>query len=226
MNVGVIIPDRGDRPGFLENCYRMLSVQTLKPAYILPIDHEPDNEKCDITQRYRVGYEFYCKKKTPLSASVHNSILGGVDVIACIENDDWYAHDYIETMVKEWQKHGKPDLFGTNYTIYYHLKLKKYYTMRHDSRASMMNTLIKPDLKFEWCPDHEPFTDLHFWINVKGITKKVFEPDHIIAVGMKHGIGLCGGRQHVDKLHRYINDDRGFLKNTLDQESFDFYSKF
>jgi hypothetical protein len=128
-------------------------------------------------------------------------------------------------MVNEWEKAGRPDLFGTNYTIYYHLKKKAYFTMRHFDRASAMNTFIKPGLKIDWCPDHEPFTDIHLWMKVDGITKKLIEPSHIIAVGMKHGMTMTGGRSHVDRLHRYINADHDlhWLYDTVDEESFIFY---
>lgn len=211
MKIGIIIPDRSDRPDLLKNCLQMIQRQTLKVEYFQLMNYEPLDSSCDITQRYRTGYELL-------------GLISDIDLIAFIENDDWYAPDYLEYMVGEWEKAGRPDLFGTNYTIYYHLKLKKYFTMRHNSRASAMNTLIKPKLKFQWCADNEPYTDLHLWTKEHGFTKHVIEPNHIISVGMKHGTGLCGGRSHVDRLHRFINADNGFLKNTLDSESFEFYN--
>ena len=209
MRIGVIIPDRGDRPELFENCLRMVEAQTLKPERICVMGYTPESDKCDITQRYRRGYNHLCGKD--------------LDIIALMENDDWYSPEYLQTMVDEWIKRGKPDIFGTGYTIYYHLKLGAYFTMYHQDRASAMNTLIKPDLEINWPVDHEPFTDMHLWQNIHG---SIFFPDKVISVGMKHGIGLCGGRSHVDKLHRYTQKDEGFLKNTLDPDSYNFYSKF
>lgn len=209
MKIGIIIPDRRDRPEFLKNCIRMMEAQTLKPFLITLVNDEPLNSKCDITYRYRIGYDRLRNK--------------GLDVIALIENDDWYHPEYLKEMVNTWVEKGKPDLLGTNYTIYYHLKLRAWFKMNHNHRASAMNTLIRPDLNFNWCVDEDPYTDLHLWRQLKGI---VFEPKNVISMGMKHGIGLCGGRSHVDRLHKYINQDQdfNFLKSILDTSSFNFYS--
>ena len=101
VRIGVIIPTRGDRLMLLENSLRLLGKQTVKPDRVLVIDEEPKSDECDITYRYRTGYE----KMTD------------VDVIFFWEDDDWYIDDYIETMLKEWEKAGRPDLMGTRYTI-------------------------------------------------------------------------------------------------------------
>ena len=145
MKIGIIIPDKSDRPKFLENCLRMINSQTIKPDIIelvndKPIDINPDGyalpekRNCDITLRYRTGYDRLRNK--------------GINVIFLMENDDWYAPDYIETMLKYWEKYGRPDIFGTNYTIYYHIKLFAYFTMNHSMRSSAMSTLIRSDLNF------------------------------------------------------------------------------
>lgn len=209
MKIAVIIPDRGDRPQFMENCMRMMEAQTLQPDHLGIINHDPESDKCDITQRYRFGYHAMSKKN--------------VDMIAFIENDDWYAPDYLRYMADQWHANGKPDLFGTNYTIYYHLKLRKYFTFRHIQRASAMNTFIRPGLSFTWPQDHDPYTDQWLWVSSGIENKLAIEPAYIISVGMKHGIGKIGGEFHTNYYERYINEDNGFLKNTLDPESFRFY---
>lgn len=222
MKIGVIIPDRGDRPRFLENCLRMLNKQTLKPDVIelvnndmLTFDgdgyHVEKNKDCDITWRYRTGYERLKNK--------------GLDCILLWENDDWYHSAYIETMVREWKKAGKPEIFGTNYTIYYHIKLFAHFVMHHTTRSSAMSTLLKPDLNFTWCKDYEPYTDLHLWKTLKGVT---FQPEKNICMGIKHGEGLCGGRCHIDRLEKFINKDpaKDFLRSNMDEESFNFYTTY
>lgn len=213
MKIGVIIPTRGDRPGFLENCLRMLSCQTVQPDIVEVVDF-PASDKCDITKRYRMGYDRLRDK--------------GLDVIALMEDDDWYCREYLEIMIKEWVK-TKPDLFGTMYTIYYHIGIRGWFKFDHDRRSSAMNTLIKPDLDFAWCADHEPYTDIHLWKTLRGIlTSRTFMPDRHIALGIKHGIGMCGGRNHTDRLHRYVNIDHdlNFLRSIMDEESLEFYAKF
>jgi hypothetical protein len=223
IKVGVLIPDRGDRPDFLYNCWRMVQRQTLKPHRIELVNDTPISDRVDITWRYRKGYERF---STPVKG------VEPVDVIAFMENDDWYSGDYLETMVNGWDKHGRPEIFGCNYTIYYHLNLKAYFKMKHNERASAMNTLIRPSLKnIAWPVDHEPFTDSFLWtrIGLKGVTH---DPGRHITIGMKHGVGKTGGQSHVDRLDRYapprgvLDTDSKFLKDLLDPESFEFYSKY
>lgn len=211
--IGVIIPDRCDRPLFRKHCEYLLKQQTIYSSLrIIWMDQDPLDEAVDITKRYRIGYQ---------SLSKHY----GVDVIAFMENDDWYAPNYLETMVRAWIQQGRPDLFGTTYTIYYHLKLKKYFTFHNSQKSHMMNTLIKPGLTFNWPPDHDPYTDQWLWMGPSNIQKKlVIKPAEIISIGMKHGVGLCGGRNHVNQLNRFTEEDNGFLKNTVDPKSFDFYN--
>lgn len=212
MKIGVIIPDRGDRPQFLSNCARMIKKQTIKPDRVCLMQYQAESEACDITQRYRRGYDLLREK--------------GLDFIAFIENDDWYSPNYLEYMAKEWEKRNRPDLFGTNYTIYYHLSLRAYFKFQHVQRASMMNTIMKPDLEFTWPKDADPYTDMWLWMEKSGITdRQSFEPDHLISIGMKHGIGKIGGFFHLDAVERYINDDAksDFLRQHLDEESLKFY---
>jgi glycosyltransferase involved in cell wall biosynthesis len=205
MRIAVIIPDRGDRPLFLDNCLRMVIGQTLTPAQVVVVNDPPITADKDITWRYRIGY---------------GRVWGGIDLVAFMENDDWYAPDYLATMAREWGNAGHPDIFGTAYTIYYHIGIRKWFTMHHSHRSSAMSTVIRPYLPLSWPADNDPYTDLHLWRTVKGRT---FTPSKHICIGIKHGVGLCGGVNHVDAMHRYTNEDGGLLADTLDPESLKFY---
>lgn len=215
MKIGIIIPDRNDRPLFLENCLRLIKSQTLQPEIIELVNYEAESESVDITQRYKRGYDALRNK--------------GLDVIALMENDEWYSPDYLKIMCEGWDSFGRPDIFGTNYTIYYHIKLFAYFTMHHLTRSSAMSTLIKPDLNFEWCSDNEPYTDIHLWTRLRGVC---FSPPSTICLGIKHGVGKCGGFAHTDKLHRYENElstkdtNKEWLKSVVDEKSFEFYSNY
>lgn len=229
VRIAVLIPTRGEREVFLKNCFRMLDAQTLQPNYIHLMDYAPKSDDKDITQRYRMGYSLL-------------SAMGHFDIIALWEDDDYYAPDYLETMLNEWLKAGEPDLFGTGKTIYYHLKLRKYFTFNHPRRSSAMNMFIKPGINISWCEDNYAFTDMHLW-NMTGLAQSflpvanqlpkkswlngvIYNPNKIISIGMKHGVGMCGGRNHIDRLQRYdkVDSDMKFLSDNCDKESFEFYS--
>ena len=218
LKIAVLIPDRGDRPEFLENCLRMIKAQTVQPDLIHVINYAPRSEKCDITERYRTAYH----------------ALDGMnyDCILFMENDDFYSKKYIETMISKWIENGKPELFGTNYTYYYHIGLKRYMKLTHFRRASMMNTLIKPDLNIKWPVDDYPYTDAAIWqvdkfqIENKCIRRMIsVDPGEIISIGIKHNVGMAGGHYHNNRLERYdVNDsDFNFLESVMDNESFTFY---
>lgn len=214
MRVGVIIPDRGDRPLFMDNCTRMLKAQTLQPVAIMTMQEKPVNDLPDITMRYRKGYRYLRD--------------ANLDVIAFIENDDWYSPQYLETMVKTWENAGRPDLLGTSYTYYYHIKEFAYFKMEHYQRSSGMSTLIKPDLDIDWPNDSEPYTDSHLWFNNTQLKKVIFTPDEMICLGIKHAVGKCGGQNHNTRLDRYVHKDadKNFLRRHLDPSSFEFYSNY
>lgn len=215
--IAVIIPDRNDRPHFTANCIRQLEAQTLKPHILCHKNYDPESDDYDITQRYRRGYEELSQRDD-------------VDLIAFMENDDWYSADYLATMVKYWKSSGRPQVFGLNHSIYYHLRLGKWMKMQHPHRADNAQTLILPRLEFDWCPDNEPFTDVHIWKKAidKNTGKRLqcltFSPPHPIHIGFKHGFGKCGTQSHTSRFNRFTQETQ-LLKETLDPDSLTFFLK-
>lgn len=219
MKVGVIIPDRGDRPRLFEWCRKLLAAQTWRPRYVMFMNYHPESEEKDITQRYRRGYEQLRNK--------------GLDVICFMESDDWYSPNYIEIMVEEWKRQGRPDLLGMRETIYYHIRLFEYFPMQHEQRSSAMSTLIRADMDFQWPNDNEPYLDSWLWMGPpqSSFKKALWLPEKEICIGIKHGEGMTGGNMHVDRLGHYQahgkkDFDKKFLRETVDPESFEFYSTF
>lgn len=211
MKIGVIIPDRNDRPLFLLNCLRMLAAQTVQPEIINVVNYIHKNSTCDITERYRIGYDELRGK--------------GLDLIAFIENDDYYSKNYLEFMSNQWILKEKPNILGLNRTIYYHIRTFEHFIMYHNTRSSAMNTVIKPDLSIKWGHDNDPYTDVWLWNLLKGV---IISPHKEVCLGIKHGIGLCGGQNHTDHMDRFINkdSDKSFLQSIMDPDSFEFYSNY
>jgi hypothetical protein len=184
----------------------MVNGQTLKPSQVILVNDAPITTEKDITWRYRLGY---------------SRVNDGIDLVAFMENDDWYSPDYLEVMGREWVARGRPDIFGTSYTIYYHIGINKWFTMNHPHRSSAMSTVIKPNLPLTWPVENDPYTDIHLWRTVKGVT---FTPARHICLGIKHGVGMCGGVNHIDAMHRYVNYGGSLLADTMDEQSLSFYS--
>lgn len=207
--IGVLIPTRGDRPEFLSRAKMMIKRQTLQPDMVEVVDDQPKSEKPDITWRYRIGCERLFAK--------------GCDFVIFWEDDDWYSSQYIETMFSKWVENGRPKLFGIQDTSYYHIGTKKYLSINHPGRASMMATAVSREISgIHWGDDNNPYTDIYIWKQVQGVT---FAPDKKICLGIKHGIGLCGGAGHNANWQRYDKDDKNgaFLKATVG-EDYDYYT--
>ena len=191
--IGVVIPTRGDRSDFLERCLMMLDRQTLKADETCIISESPKSEDKDITYRYRKGFEKLFAK--------------GCTVVFMIEDDDWYSPEYIETMYTHWINSESPDVFGIGETTYYHLGRNTYSRMIHPNRSSAFSTMVsKAVLDIDFPDDNYPFLDLELWKQLKG---KTFIPDENICLGIKHGVGVCGGRGHDDDF-KYDNQDKDF----------------
>jgi len=196
MRVGLITPTRGDRPQFIEQCKKLMKLQTLQPNEWEIVDEKPLNNEVDITYRFRIGFERLKDK---------------VDVIVIIEDDDWYSSSYIEKMVNGWIDNGKPDIFGLNNTVYYNINTNKYTHFYHKGRASMMATVLSAKAKINWGKDNYAYTDMVLWQQLKGVSVDL----GIINMGIKHGVGLCGGAGHNPDWGKYqlVDSDLSYLKS-------------
>jgi len=208
IKIGVLIPTRGNRISFLQQAKHLLSKQTLQPDFIEVVDDEPLTAAVDITYRYRIGVDRLKAK--------------GAGVILFWEDDDWYASNYIETMVNEWNKRGNPEIFGIGTTTYYHIGCNKYLTISHEKRSSMFCTMIRSTADITWCKDDYPYADVVVWDQLKG---KTFMPVKPICLGIKHGIGMVGGGGHTEDYKHYnkIDSAKSFLKSIVGEDE-GFYS--
>ena len=212
MNIGVLIPTRGDRAEFLNFAIKQMERQTRKPDIVEVVNDPPVNANKDITWRYRIGCERIFQKQA--------------DIVLLIEDDDWYDSTYIQRVVEEWEKAGKPNIFGIGETTYYHLGLKAWNNQKHPTRASAMSTLITKQgaASMKWPSDNYVFTDIEFWKQIPGKTC-MFERN--LSLGIKHGIGLTGGIGHNKHWGGYNQRDpeMNWLRSNVDEESFEFYKK-
>lgn len=196
MRIGVLTFHRGDRPEFTEQFHRLLSRQTRQPEAVEIVDYPPKDDKVDLTERFRIGYEALSTK---------------VDIIAIMEIDDFYPDIYLRSAENFWEQYAGPDtqLLGWDETIYYHLIPRKYRIEKTPGRSSLMSTIIKADQKINWPPGNTLFLDIHLWRHLKGVTVSGW-----LAIGVKHGIGKCGGIGHKQS---FFNNGS---KDDLDMEFF------
>lgn len=205
MKVGLLIPTLPSRVEFFDRAMIYLSRQTRKPDKVLIID-QSDQPAPDITWKYHRGFK--------------KLFAEGCHCVVCFEDDDAYADTYVEHMVAAWKKAGKPDLFGIEQTIYYHIKDRRYVVLSHPGRASMMSTLVTDTVLAHSYDYASPYLDFKLWTSPLFI-KKTFLPSSTLAVGIKHGIGPVGGGGHQHNWQKYTHNDTDYklLDKMLKQDA-------
>lgn len=210
MSFCTITPDRGDRPQFLEFCKHQLSRMTVKPDKSYFIDYPPGNGEVDIVPRIKEG--------------IRQAKADGFDFIMIIESDDWYSASYFNNFSNpNWLQSQGADFIGSEDTTYYNLKNHTYQQWHHPRRASLFTTGFKISTLegFEWPSENERFLDLALWQYGSNRKKNIVWIESK-AIGIKHGIGLLGGRAHMN-INKYHDQDWEWLSKNVDSEAFSFY---
>ncbi len=209
MSFVTITPTRNDRPQLLAFCKRQLDRMEIKPAQSYFIDYEPKSKEFDLVERIKIG--------------VQAAIDAGHEYAFILENDDFYSARYFNAFSKPMAD--GVDFLGTTETIYYNLVNRTWQKFQHPGRSSLFCTGFKLSAlqKFKW-PKHDTvMLDLYLWgysRMLKGSTK--YFHNETIALGIKHGIGVCGGKGHTMKL-KHTDQHHAFLKSHTDLEAFKFY---
>jgi hypothetical protein len=206
MSFCTITPTRNDRPELLEFCKVQLDRMTVKPDQSYFIDYPPINGKFDLVSRVKQGVE-QAKKDGHKYAFI-------------IENDDWYSSDYFKS-VQFYMDKGI-DFIGSSSTIYYNLRNKTHQTFDHPGRSSLFMTGFRLEAMegFAWPRAETVFLDLEIWRHAKRFSR--YLTDKPLAVGIKHGIGLTGGKAHR-MVMKHSDVHHGYLKSVVDPEAFRFY---
>ena len=205
MKFSVIIPDRGDRPELMEHCLFQMNKQTLQPERIYHIDYKPLNGEMDITQRVMRGIDFAERD--------------GFDRCFIIESDDYYPDDYFEKMQFD------SDFVGIEQTTYYNLKYKRLIFLNHFGRASLFCTGFRiSKIKNFVFPVKN--LDIRLWIFARDQKLKVEFIKSVGAIGIKHGIGMCGGNGHQFNANYTKDSGLWYLKSQVREESFEFYKSY
>lgn len=214
MDFCVIIPDRGDRKEFTDHCIFQIKRQTIQPVEVFHIDYKPRSNDVDIIERIRHGI-FLAKKQC-------------FDYAYIIENDDYYPDNYFESMSFKGS-----DFVGINSTIYYNIHYGLYRKIYHPLRSSLFCTGFKiSGLKdFTWPEDNTVYLDKALWHfawhrKTKPNRWILYSPENM-PIGIKHGIGKCGGIYHTTGLGKYNNQDNDFkwLSQNIRPESLEFYKR-
>jgi len=202
MTFATITPTRGDRPELLKFCKRQLARMEVKPTASYFIDYKPKGSEIDLVPRIREG--------------IFQSESEGIDMVFIVEDDDFIPSNYFNNIPDA-------DFIGTPETWYHNLRNKTYQVFNHPGRSSLFTTGFRISAldKFLWPKDDERFLDIALWKYANKAKKKITWRD-TSAIGIKHNIGLCGGKGHVMRLKNSDND-LSWLKEHVDSEAYEFY---
>ena len=179
---------------------------SVQPDKIYHMNFTPLSDKFDLVDRVFKGA---CLAKAD-----------GIDWCFVIENDDHYPFRYFERFLPHLEKY---DFIGEDKTTYYNLSNQTYRTFDHQYRSSLFTTAFRVSALnlFEWPADETPFLDLDLWKYARHKRRKFIETG---AIGIKHGLGLCGGKGHKMRL-KHFDDRLHYLRTHVDEIGFEFYSK-
>lgn len=211
MNFATITPSRGsERNKLLEFCKHQLARMTIKPDQSYFIDHPPRNTSVDLVERVRMGIDL--------------AIKDGHEYVFIVEDDDFYLPDYFQAFVPAMNR--GDDWLGTTYTTYYNLKNRTFQKFEHPGRSSLFQTGFRLSAlqKFNWPTSKTVMLDLHLWAHSRLSRNNHTRYFHNgpIALGIKHGLGVCGGKAHSMEL-KHKDQNHAFLKSSVDLEAFKFY---
>ena len=199
-----IIPDRGDRSELTAHCFAQLRRMTTYPDYIFHVNHKPLFDGFDLISRIAIGIDMAKKEN--------------VDWCFIIENDDFYPVKYFDRFAPYMDRH---DFIGDQLTTYYNLKNLTHKTFNHPHRSSLFTTAFRISAlnNFEWPSDENPFLDIELWKYARFKRRAFINTG---AVGIKHGLGLCGGKGYIMNMQNH-DHDLNWLSLHVDEMSFQFY---
>ena len=203
MKIVTLTPHRGgERIKLYEHCKTMIANQTRQPDDSIFIDYSPRHDKPDLVERIKAGLK-----------EIDNDA-----VVVVIEDDDYYPSTYLQWVEDNFEG----DIFGIPQTYYYQLPMRRYKLWTHPNRSALFTTSFRRSAIKSLPPDDLITLDLWLW---EKMPNRVLKDCPNSPLGMKHGIGKCGGIGHgINSPWEWIYDhDLEFLKQT---EYFDFYKKF
>ena len=224
MDKITVITLTGDRNKVFEITKQHILAQTIQPDQWIIVDDgfEPLPEKlikgADYIRREpKKGEGFTLIQNMKLAVSQIKS-----DIILFMEDDDYYAPNYIETYYKYLKEHV---LVGEGCARYYHVPAQKYARLSNRNHASLAQTGFRKELLeiFKSTLYGDPYVDLRFWQKASKYGYLFFDTEdklklHCSLKGLpgRKGIGIGHDKNYA--LYRYDKDYK-VLKKWIGEET-------
>lgn len=241
-----VITCTGDRPEVFELCKRWISHQTVKPEEWVIID-----DGITPMQKPDFAYAKYIRRLPQRTDPKHTMVLNfkealkyvKCDYIIIMEDDEYYAPNYIYEMLHYLRKY---EVVGIGRNKYYHLPLGTYYVHNNMGHASLAQTCFRKSFIPEVNPliEGDEYLDVRIW-NKLFPNETMFKPKpNIVEYVSKDSrgiifddfkntyVGMKGmlGRYGIGSGHNGIgqkDDDRKVLRSWVpNQEDYEIYTSF
>lgn len=217
------ITPTGDRPLAFALCQQWMRNQTRQPDQWIVVDDGKVPLKPFVSMQY-------VRREPQLDDPQHTLFLNlkaavpliKGDKIVIIEDDEYYAPEYIEEMVRRLTQH---EVVGIGRSKYYHLPTGSYFQISNTTHASLAETgfrsSIMPELSGLW--DGDSSLDMRLWQKI-GPPRSLLFVDTIkpLYLGIKGLPGRAGiGAGHNPALYRgraKDTTDRAMLKKWVPQD--------
>jgi len=141
----VAITCTGDRPEALARCFDYMMRQTVQPDKWIVVDDGVEKAEqlvAPCTEMQIIQIERDARPGVMTMARNLDCALGMVDDddrVVIIEDDDWYAHNYIEHMAHELQQWA---LVGERDAMYYNVRSRQWWRCDNQAHASLCATAV------------------------------------------------------------------------------------
>ncbi len=232
MSLTVITP-ACHRPEAFALCEKYMARQTVKPVQWLVLDDDETPTVCTMGQEYYYWPE--CRGRGSLARKLRRALSEGLvkgDALAIVENDDWYAPDWLEFCIDGLSR---VNLFGEGRALYYTVRGRywfQHHNLEHASLCSTaLNRAIFPLFLKQCMLSDEPFVDYLFWPKAE-CSKFVSDPrrhagKRLRTVGIKAmpgRVGYGGGHRGRDRSAK--DDPELKVLRSLIGEDADLYAPF
>ena len=234
-NTGVtVITPTGDRYAAFSKCLHWVLTQTVLPSQWIIVDDGVTSLTESVTLPDWVTYIRRMRKSEDPPHTLSANLLATIDKVEydkifIIEDDDWYASDYIEYILPFLENY---DMVGANLITYYHLFGKSWKTGKPEKHTALaqtactkkaLNKLKEVCLSTNWEVREKGIIDRYWWHGFEG--KKLLIQDHPrVHVGFKGLFGRKGiAEGHASNSWGYrLDDDFEYLTGIIGKD-FGFY---
>ena len=201
----------------------------MKVGALIPTMGDRQSISFTFKRAVEMGVEWIvCINKKSPTVDLWNKYLDGLnvlfnincDVVLLLEDDDYYPVQYLQEMIEQWEKNGRPSLLGLQQAMYYHIYANKYHIFNNQNHCAAFCTLVSKEAKLP--PLNEsPHFDVELWrINDGKMVSITHQP-----VGVKHGNGMVGGKFHNAERFKHFDEDMVMYHKLFDKEAINHFKE-